>query len=386
MLTRRKALTGAVATTAVAAAIAAPAVARASQRRDAAVGLVERWMADRKVPGVALAILEDGRPTLARGLGVRNLDTGDAMTPTTLVRVGSVSKVFAALPALRLMDQGKLDLDAPISRYAPEFKVDDRITTRLALGMAGGMIDYVSDRPDRGDDSIRAYVAEMTPAWRQFEPNAVFSYSNPGYSAAALAVERAGGQSFLVQAEETLRALGLEQTTYDIGRVLSRAHTAAHENSPQGVRLRTADVWAGIRHDAPESAVWMSAEDAGSWMAWLIAGPGAGGAISPRAFELMQRPVSGIPALGQRYALGLHVDRRGGEPLIGHGGGFAGYNALYEVAPDKGVGVAVFANLDGVPRQYALVESVMAELSAVSTNETDSGFLLTEGFGLIAVT
>lgn len=360
MLSRREALLGVAA-----AGLAAPMVARASQRRDAAVAAVERWAAEQKIPGLALAILEEGKPTVVRGLGVRSLGTNDPMTADTAVRVGSVAKAFAVIPLLRQVDQGKIDLDAPLSKYAPEFKVDDRITPRLAVSHASGMVDLVGPRPDRGEDSLREYVAAMPPAWRQFEPNTVYSYSNPAYAPAALAVEKVGGRPFLAQAEDGLSALGLFQSTFDIGKVLVRPHSVGHEAAGGSLAPLTRDLAMDFRHDVPPGMLWMSAEDAGRWMAWLINGPIANSPISSRAFAEMTRPVQGIPALDSGYGLGLSVSRRGRERILSHGGGVWGHSAYYEVAPGRGCGIALFANRSGFKGRTTLVETVMAELGAV---------------------
>jgi len=360
MLHRRNVLVGGTV-----AALAAPAVTRASQRRDTAVAAIERWAADQKIPGLAVALVEEGKTTYARGLGVRSTETRDPMTADALIRVGSVAKAFSALTLLRLVDQRRLELDKPLSGYIPEFEVDDRITARQALSHTSGMIDWVSGRHDRGQDSIREYVAAMTRNWRQFEPGTVYSYSNPGYAAAALATERAGGRSFLEQAEAALAELGLTRSTFDLGKVLVRPHTVPHEASASGQTPMTQDPASEFVHDVPPGMLWMTAKDGGRWMEWLIAGPGANGVISSPAFAEMTKPIKGIAALSSGYGLGLVVAQRGGTRVISHGGGVWGHSAWYEAAPEKGCGVAIFANSTGFRGRASLVEQLMAELGGV---------------------
>lgn len=360
MLSRRSVVAGMVGIP----AFGAPSVGRAADRRAAALSAIEHWMAQRRIPGLAVAMVEEGRTTLVRALGVRSTETRDPLTPTSLVRVGSVSKAFAAITLLRLVDAKRLDLDKPLAHYVPEFRVDGRITARQALSHSGGLTDAVAGRPDQGTDALRDYVAAMMPAWRQFEPGSVFSYSNPGYAPAALAVERVGGRPFGEQAQDALSELQLSGT-FDLGRVLVRPHTVPHERAGAEWAPMKRDPALEFLHDAAPGMMWMSAQDGASWMAWLINGPGPNGVISSAAYKELLRPVLGVAPFRTRYALGLQHEDRGGVDVIGHGGSVWGHAAYYETAPSRGCGVALFANSTEVTGRVKLVQDVMQLLGGV---------------------
>src|SRR3954452_23823168 len=104
---------------------------------------VQERMAAWSVPGLSLAIVEDGKVSVTRGFGLANREQAVAMTPATLVAVGSTTKSVTALAILQLVEQGKVDLDAPVTRYLPWFSMDDpragEITVRQLLTHTSGI-------------------------------------------------------------------------------------------------------------------------------------------------------------------------------------------------------------------------------------------------------
>src|SRR5262249_57393971 len=117
------------------------------------------------VPGVAVGILNNGVVTL-RGLGVTNVDDPRPVTEHTVFPIASISKTFAATAMMRLVEQGKVDLEAPVRKYLPDFRVRDEAASRSVtiiqlLTHMGGWEGQVSG-PDRGSETLKDFVESPT--------------------------------------------------------------------------------------------------------------------------------------------------------------------------------------------------------------------------------
>ena len=138
--------------------------APADARFEKIAALVQAQMALHSVPGVAIGILDEGRVT-TRAFGVTNVDHPLAVTDDTLFQIGSISKTFTGTAIMRLVEQGKVELTAPLRRYLPEFRVKDadasaRATVQDTLTHMGGWEGDFFDDPSSGDDALQRQVAE----------------------------------------------------------------------------------------------------------------------------------------------------------------------------------------------------------------------------------
>src|SRR5690349_23601929 len=153
---------------------------------DAIAALAEAKMKEFNVPGVAIGIFDNGRVT-TRGLGVTNVEDPLPVTEHTVFPIASISKTFAATMMMRLVEQGKVDLKAPVRKYLPDFKVRDEnvsrdVTVWNLLTHTPGWEGQVSGA-DRGEDTLRNFVATVMPDLMQVAPPAAaWSYNNAGFS------------------------------------------------------------------------------------------------------------------------------------------------------------------------------------------------------------
>jgi CubicO group peptidase (beta-lactamase class C family) len=308
--------------------------------------------------------VEDGKLTVAEGFGVRSAESRETVDADTLFRIGSVSKPFAALTLLRLVDSGRVQLDMPASAYLPAFKADPRITPRHLVSMTSGLADLIVPKPGRGADAAALFAAEITTL--SWEPGRFWSYSNPGFAAAGAVIQAAGGATFETQADAALRALGMERSTFDIGQVLTRPHTVPHRLKAGQAEVIRPDTFADVRHDAAAGMMFSTARELGGFAEWLLRGPGAGGAISPGAFAEMKRPVLGMPPVSHGYGLGLTTQRIRGEPVIGHSGAIWGHEAVTFVAPERGFGVALMVNAQDSGIMFPLLDHALERVGGVA--------------------
>src|SRR5438105_12767095 len=169
-------------------------------------------------PGCALGVYQDGKILYARGYGMASLEHGVALSPRSVLDVGSISKQFTAMSILMLQKEGKLSLDDPIRKYIPEMPpYADKITLRRALSQTSGLRDlYVmmgqTGRTFEGDtiDAIRVITHSAEP---NYEPGARYLYTNSGWILAAQIVYRLTGKTLAQFAEERLfTPLGMHDT------------------------------------------------------------------------------------------------------------------------------------------------------------------------------
>src|SRR5829696_9882568 len=171
-------------------------------------------------PGCALGVYQDGNILYARGYGMASLEHGVALSPRSVLDVGSISKQFTAMAVLMLEKEGKLSLDDPIRKYIPEMPAyAQKITLRRALSQTSGLRDlYImmgqTGRTFAGDtiDALRV-ITRSTEA--NYEPGARYLYTNSGWILAAQIVYRLTGKTLAQFAEERIfEPLGMRDTRY----------------------------------------------------------------------------------------------------------------------------------------------------------------------------
>ena len=165
----------------------APLAQAPANRFDALAAFAEAKMREYRVPGVALGIIDNGVVT-TRGLGVTNVEDPLPVNDHTVFPIASISKTFAATAMMRLVEQGKVDLKAPVRKYLPEFRsrsdeaASRDVTVWNLLTHTPGWEGQVSG-PERGEDTLRNFVATVMPDLMQVAPPAAaWSYNNAGFS------------------------------------------------------------------------------------------------------------------------------------------------------------------------------------------------------------
>lgn len=316
-------------------------------------------------PGCALGVYQDGRLLYGRGYGMASLEHGIALTPRSVLDVGSISKQFTAMAILLLERDGKLSLDDPIRTLFPEMPpYADGVTWRRALSQTSGLRDLwtlwgMTGRTFRGDtvDALRVITRS---AGTNYAPGARYLYTNSGWILAAQAVYRLTGQSLAQFAEARIFApLGMRDTRFfgDNAMVIPGLATAYAPESGGGYRVAR-NTYDGAIVGA--GGVHTTIEDFGRWLDnydRLIVGDSA-------ILRTMTTPTllaDGSPArstLSQAYAVGLSAGMLRGLPVVSHGGSWAGYRGHFLRFPEQRFAVATFCNVsnagpDTLARQVA---------------------------------
>ena len=209
------------ATTAVAMLLAAAAASAAPAQPDVATAdaAVRAFIAREGIPAAHVTVLRGDAVLLQRGYGSTVLDDpkGPAPTASSIFPLGSISKQFTAALIVALADQGKVQLDAPVGRYLPEWFSDEpALRVTHLLSQTSGLADFLWLEGYRklGDEAttpIASYIALGAAAPRKYAPGTRWSYSNTNYKALALIAERVTGRPFdSLLSELVLRPAGID--------------------------------------------------------------------------------------------------------------------------------------------------------------------------------
>ncbi len=303
-------------------------------------------------PGCALGVYQDGKVLYARGYGMANLEHGIALSPRSVLDVGSISKQFTAMAMLILQKEGKLSFDDPIRKYFPEMPAyADRITLRRALSQTSGLRDlYVmmgqTGRPFEGDtiDALRIITRSAEP---NYEPGERYLYTNSGWILAAQIVYRLTGKTLAEFAEERIFApLGMRDTRYaaDAATIMPNLAEGYSPRSGGGFRVAMSTYDGAIMG---AGSVHTTVEDFGRWLDNYDAATVGGRDIIERMTTATTLN-DGTPAKSgptQAYAIGLNVGTLRGLRVVSHGGSWAGYRGHFLRFPDQHLAVATFCNL-----------------------------------------
>jgi CubicO group peptidase (beta-lactamase class C family) len=303
-------------------------------------------------PGCALGVYQDGKVLYARGYGMASLELGIALSPRSVLDVGSISKQFTAMSILMLQKEGKLSLDDPIRKYIPEMPAyADRITLRRALSQTSGLRDlYVmmgqTGRTFAGDtiDALHVITRSAEP---NYEPGARYLYTNSGWILAAQIVYRLTGKTLAQFAEERIFGpLGMRDTRYlaDASLIIPNLATGYAPRSGGGYRVARSSYDGAIMG---AGAVQTTVEDFGRWLNNYDAAS-VGGRDIIETMTTATKLNDGSPAASGpnlAYAVGLTVGTLRGLRVVAHGGSWAGYRGHFLRFPDQHVAVATFCNL-----------------------------------------
>jgi CubicO group peptidase (beta-lactamase class C family) len=330
---------------------------------------MENYRLDAHIPGMVWGIVQDGRLVHVKGAGVQEIDTKRPVNADTLFRIASMTKAFTALSILKLRDEGKLALDAPVETYVPELRgwkypTDDspKIRVRDLLTHTAG---FVTDDP-WGDRQTPLAESEFTRLLRDgvpfTRPPAMgMEYSNLGYALLGRIIANVSGQSYKDFVQRLLfTPLGMAATGYDVAAAPQERRALGYRWEDNAWKLEPT-----MAHGAfgAMGGVQTSAADYAKWVSYLLSawpprdGADTGPVRRSSVRELAQganfpsvrlRPgSSGAEACREAstYAMGFYAATDCELALtLSHGGGYPGYGSHVLLLPDYGVGIFALAN------------------------------------------
>lgn len=300
------------------------------------------------VPSAVVSVLHDGR-TVTRSWGVTDIVSGRMPSDRTLYNVASISKVVTAWGVMRLVDEGKVDVDSPISRYVSRFSLpssptNDTVTVRRVLSHTSGlsMAAVPWYGPNQAVPSLPAMLSDPENGLRLIDrPGAAYHYSGGGYALLQLLIEEVSGESYETFIARTIFGpLGMTHSTFEVPASSVDAATPYDESlRPEPHYRFAASAAAGLYTTAADLARFAAASTSSA------AGAGVLRAATVKAMQQQQQPEKADPfGHGLGYSV---VPLPSGGHLVGHSGSSEGWTAVWDVIPSTGDGLVVLLNRTG---------------------------------------
>jgi CubicO group peptidase (beta-lactamase class C family) len=338
---------------------------------------IATMLAERGVPGAAVAVVQDGDVVFAQGFGVRELGHPAPVTVDTMLRIGSVTKSFSSLLAATLVDAGRLSWETPLVELLPDFAVSDpaltpQLTVRDAFCACTGLprldLEFMFPAHTLTPEVLIAGMAELplTAAYGE-----MYQYNNQMVAAGGFAAAVAGGGSprdlshayDITLRERVLNPIGMPRTTDVLTRVVAGndyavPHAADVTGTLHPMPLQEDDYW--LVSVAPSGALWSSAREMARYVQTELRrgiSPDGVRVVSAANLERTWQPGIDLPtspgtppamaAYAGHYGLGWVVGAYGGQRTIWHSGGTLGFSALATFLPEANLGVVVLTNGSG---------------------------------------
>jgi dipeptidyl aminopeptidase/acylaminoacyl peptidase/CubicO group peptidase (beta-lactamase class C family) len=340
-----------------------------------------------KVPGASLGILRlraDGRPdeVVEAAYGYANWPARIEATTDTIFQIGSITKVWTATLVMQLVDEGRLDLDAPVAEVLPELRLADpevakTVTLRHLLNHTSGIDGDVFTDTGRGDDCLEKYVALLSEQKQNHPLGATWSYCNAGFVLAGRVIEKLTGLTWDAALREKIyQPLGLTHTVTLAEEALLFRTAAGHVDVTGDPVL--APVWQPPRSIGPAGMICSTPADVLAFARMHLTGglaPDGTRVLSAESAAAMTGPEADLPdkhTLGDSWGLGWIRFGWDSRRLIGHDGNTIGQAAFLRVLPDPdhvGAGLAVTLLTNGGHARdlYGdLYQEIFAELADVT--------------------
>jgi len=298
-------------------------------------------------PGAAVAIVRGNEMVMARGFGIANVETHEAVSPEMLFRLGSTTKMLTATALNILAEEGRVKLEAPIGTYLQGINPKlAQVTALQLLTHTAGVRDEAPMFGLHDDTALGAGIRAMDEGFLFAPPGEVFSYSNPGYWIAGYLAEVVAARPYAdVMQEKVFTPLGMQRTTLRPTLAMTYPLAQGHSNSAEVIRpaADNAATW-------PAGSVFSNVKDLSRFViAVLNDGRVDGKQVLPPA--VVKRITTGYveyPGREEaRYGNGLTIRTFRGVRMFDHGGSRSGYGSLIRMLPDQKVGVIVLANRNG---------------------------------------
>jgi len=314
---------------------------------------IPAWLEEFIVPGAAIALIDDGKVIFQKGYGYADVKNNVTVNSKTGFNIGSISKTVAAWGVMKLVEEGKIELDSPVEKYLtrwhlPETVYDNnKVTVRRLLSHTAGLSLHgypgwsSSDTLPTIEQSLSGKNNGPRDVRLIMEPGTKWKYSGGGFTILQLIIEEVTGQEFADYMQtEILNPLGMINSSYTIDKKILSKSSLEHNSYGEVIpfELFTAEAAAGLHTTIEDFAVFAQAS--------LNISNSAGtqqSILKKITLELMTSPA---PISDGKYGLGYSVDSipNSSEVLVGHGGANTGWHAYLQVNQKTGDGFAMITN------------------------------------------
>jgi CubicO group peptidase (beta-lactamase class C family) len=315
-----------------------------AQSSDPVDAYIQAEMQKRHIPGIALLVIRDGKTIKQQGYGLANVELQVPVKPETIFQSGSMGKQFTATAIMMLVEEGKVSLDDPLTKYFPEAPPAwKNVKIRHLLSHTGGFTDYPDKfdfRRDYTEDELLRIVEAQALS---FPPGSNWAYSNLGYLTLGILIHRVTGQFYGDFLHDCIfQPLGMGT------RIISEADIVP--NRAAGYRLVKGELknqeWVSpTLNTTADGALYFNILDLAKWDAALYTGK----LLKRSSLDQMWTPVTlndGKPN-SDHYGFAWFINDAGGHRVIEHGGAWQGFTTNISRYVDDQLTVVVLTNLEG---------------------------------------
>jgi D-alanyl-D-alanine carboxypeptidase len=311
-------------------------------RADRVDRYIQSQMKEHRIPGVALKIIRNGKPTKTAAYGLANLELNVRTKPETVFEIGSVTKQFTAAEILMLAQEGKLSVDDRISKHLQGTPAAwAEVTIRHLLTHTSGIKSYT------GLDGFQLwrhlkqaqFIEKIGKEPMEFAPGSSWKYCNTGYNLLGYIIENVSGQNYWdFMSQRIFQPLGMHATTNRLPSLVITNRAAGYE--------QTNKVWINRDSDLTEvfaaGAIASTVGDLAKWNTALDSDR----LLTPASKAQMWTPVTLNDGTVKKYGFGWNVDEVEGHKNIGHGGSTSGFSATIQRFPDDRLAIIILTNTD----------------------------------------
>jgi len=313
-----------------------------SSQADQVDDYLKAQMADHRIPGLAITVIQNGKPLKTAAYGLANLELKVPVSVDTVFEIGSVTKQFTAAAILLLAQEGKLSVEDPISKYlkaTPDIWTN--ITIRHLLSHTSGLKSYT------GLDGFaltrhltqEQFIREIAKQPMEFQPGEAWKYCNTGFNLLGYIIENVSGTNYWAFLRaRILQPLGMSATTDRRPAVIVTNRASGYEQTNHMHISRDYDLTDVFAAGALVSTVG----DLAKWNAALD----SDSPLAAASKELMWTPAKLNHGKPTKYGFGWFIEPLDGHRNIGHGGSTSGFSASIQRFPDDKLAVIILTNTD----------------------------------------
>lgn len=310
-------------------------------------------------PGVTVIVIKDGKTLLRKGYGIANLAKAEKLQADHVMRLGSITKQFTSVAILQLVEEGKIALNDPVTKFFPDYPASGKsITVEHLLTHTSGIPSYTG-KPDfvagAGKDiSVQQMVDSFKNDALEFEPGTAFKYNNSGYFLLGAIIEKVSGEAYAKFVEKRLfTPLGMKNTAYE-GYERSKQARAAGYSQRAGEFEPSMKI--SMTQPYAAGSLTSTVDDLAKWDAAVNAGKLLKAEHWKRAFTSYKLK----NGQDTNYGYGWGIGQFESQTMISHGGGIPGFSTFALSLPKDKVYVAVLTNADGGLAQPEMVAMRLA--------------------------
>ncbi|MCA9049568.1 MAG: serine hydrolase [Planctomycetaceae bacterium] len=313
-----------------------------------------RYEVDQKeLPALSISLVDRDNIVWAEGFGFQDAEKKIPATAETVYRVGSVSKLFTDVAVLQLVEDGRIDLDAPVQQYLPDFRPDNPfeipMTLRQMMSHRSGLVreSPVGNYFDPDEPTLADTVAGLNSTSLVYQPETKTKYSNAAIAVVGAVLEQQLAESHPQRVRQTiLEPLEMTESSFVVTAAVEPKLAAGWMRTYDGRRFEAPTFLLGT---GPAGNMYSSMVDLSKFISCLFRDgrTNDGMILKPESLQQMTTPIKDVEGRSQEFGLGFHVQKLDGYTKIGHGGAVYGFSTQLEALPERKLGVAASASLDG---------------------------------------